>query len=213
MTFLASTTAAPASTAAVWAVVPVKGFTRGKSRLGGVLSDGVRSAFARGLFEHVLSTLKSAPGIAGVLIVTEDDEVAAHAVARGVSVVRDPAAGTLASIIDTGLAHVAAHGASAGLVCMADLPHLTVDDVAAALTQLAEHDVVLTPDLLRAGTNLLCLAPADCMPSCFGHADSFAQHLSRAQEAGLRVFVLERHGLCFDVDGPSDLEKITGLKE
>ncbi len=196
---------------AVWAVVPVKGFSRGKSRLGSVLSDAVRAAFARSLFEHVISTLKNTPSIAGVVVVTEDDDVALSADARGVSVVRDPALGTLAMVVDAGLAHVAARGASAGFVCMADLPHLTVEDVSAVVAALAEHDVVLTPDLLRAGTNVLCLAPADRMPSCFGRADSFAQHLGRAQETGLRVHVLERHGLCFDVDDPSDLEKITSL--
>ena len=196
------------STSAVWAVVPVKGFARGKSRLGSVLSDSVRSAFARGLFEHVIATLQSTPSIAGVAVVTEDDEVAACAERRGVHVVRDPAQGTLSSVVDAGLAYVHALGASAGLVCMADLPHLTSDEVAALVTALVGADVVLTPDLVGAGTNVLCLAPANRMPSCFGHADSFSQHLERARDAGLRVAVLERHGLCFDVDDPSDLEKI-----
>jgi len=193
---------------AVWAVVPVKGFTRGKSRLGSVLSDSVRSAFARGLFEHVVSTLKGHPLIAGVVVMTEDDEVAEAAEARGASVLRDPEPGSLSAVVDAGLAHAHARGASAGFVCMADLPHLTVLDVNAVIAELGEHDVVLTPDLLRAGTNVLCLAPASRMPSCFGRADSFVQHLNRARAAGLNVQVVERHGLCFDVDDPSDLERM-----
>lgn len=194
---------------AVWAVVPVKAFARGKSRLGGVLSDSVRAAFARGLFDHVVTTLKNTPSIAGVLVVTEDDDVAQTAEAHGVRVVRDPAGGTLSAVVDTGLTYVASLGATAGFVCMADLPHLTCDDVAAVVAALSDHDVVLTPDLVRAGTNVLCLSPALAMPSCFGRADSFAQHMRRAEEAGLSVQVIERRGLCFDVDDPSDLQKIT----
>ncbi len=198
-----------AAESAVWAVVPVKGFARGKSRLGSVLSDSARSAFARGLFEHVITTLLQAqPSIAGVIVVTEDDDVAATAEARGVTVLRDPEAGSLSGVVDAGLLHAHERGASAGFVCMADLPHLTVADITAVIAELAENDLVLTPDLLRAGTNVLCLAPASRMPSCFGRADSFVQHLNRAREAGLRVQVVERHGLCFDVDDPSDLEKI-----
>ncbi len=193
----------------MWAVVPVKGFARGKSRLQGVLSDSVRAAFARGLFEHVMSTLERTTRIAGILVVTEDDDVAQTAEARGLRVLRDPAAGTLANVVDSGLAHAVSLGAGAAFVCMADLPHLTVSDVDAVLDQLVDHDVVLTPDLVRAGTNVLCLTPADLMPSCFGRADSFAQHLSRATSLNLRVQVLERHGLCFDVDDPTDLERIT----
>ncbi len=194
---------------AIWAVVPVKGFARGKSRLGGVLSAGVRSAFARGLCEHVIATLTGVPAIAGTLVVTDDDEVAACAAPWGVSVMRDPEGATLAAAVDAGLAQVAGQGARAAFVCMADLPHLTAADVEAVVVQLADHDVVLTPNLARDGTNALCLAPPDGMLSCFGYKDSFVQHLARAHAAALRVQIVERHGLCFDVDDPGDFDKIS----
>jgi len=192
----------------VWAVVPVKAFARGKSRLAGVLRDGVRAAFARGLFEHVVTTLETSSHIARILIATEDDEVAEAAEARGLLVLRDTVQGGLAGVVDAALAYAHAHGASAGFVCMADLPHLSAAEVDEVVAELAEVDVVVTPDLVRAGTNVLCLAPAQAMASCFGREDSFAQHLARAKQSGLSLAVVERPGLCFDVDDPSDLEKV-----
>jgi 2-phospho-L-lactate guanylyltransferase len=190
---------------ALWAVLPVKGFARGKSRLGTVLSDPVRAAFARSLFEHVAAMLCAHEHVAGLLVVTDDDEVEALARQRAFHVLRDPPSERLSDVVDAGLQHVAGLGASAAIVCMADLPHLSADDVREAVEALVHHDVVLAPDLARAGTNLFGIVPPDRMPSCFGRADSFERHKARAFEHGLSVQILERHGLCFDVDGPADL--------
>lgn len=190
----------------VWAVLPAKGFARAKSRLGEVLTDPVRAAFARGLFEHVLSTLQAAPAVHAVLVLTDDEEVERVAHERGAQVLRDAPGLSLSQIVDAGLARVAALGAEAALVCMADLPHLSVADVTQATQGLADHAVLLAPDTGEAGTNLLALRPPTLFASCFGRADSFQQHLARAQAHQQRVFVLRAPGLCFDVDGPHDLE-------
>src|SRR5262249_59480259 len=60
-----------------WAVIPVKGFERGKSRLSGVLEGSARAALARRLFEHVLDAAVAA--VDRVLVATDSDEVAAAA--------------------------------------------------------------------------------------------------------------------------------------
>jgi 2-phospho-L-lactate guanylyltransferase len=193
---------------AVWAVLPVKAFARGKSRLGTVLSDPLRAAFARGLFDHVVATLREVPRLSGVVVVTADAEVRERARASGLTVVVDPAEPTLAAVVDRGLLEVRELGGSAALVCMADLPRLSVADVEAVIEALDEHAVVVVPDLAEAGTNVLCMAPPLAFASCFGRADSFAQHLARAQEHGIAARVLRRPGLSFDVDGPEDLERL-----
>src|SRR5690606_9522197 len=54
-----------------WALVPVKAFERGKSRLSPVLSDEARAAFARALFDHVLDVLTRARTVEGVLVATD----------------------------------------------------------------------------------------------------------------------------------------------
>ncbi len=197
----------------LWAVVPVKGFARAKTRLGEVLSDPVRAAFARGLLEHILAILQATPEIAQVLVLTEDDEVEALAHERGARVLRDPPGLGLASIVDGGLTKAAALGADSALVCMADLPRVSVEDFREVARRLEEYAVLVAPDAGEAGTNLLALRPATLFASCFGRVDSFQRHLARAREQGQRVLVLRSAGLCFDVDGPEDLEQLEPERE
>lgn len=192
----------------LWAVLPVKAFARGKSRLGGVLSDPVREVFARSLFEHVIGVLTRCEEVRGVVVVTDDDGVRTLAEQLGAVVERDPAPAGLAAVVDSGLARAFAEGAHAAIVTMADLPSLEPDDVHAIAAVLRDCDVVITPDLVRAGTNMLAMRSTHRFATRFGRADSFAQHIALARERGLIASVLERRGLCFDVDGPEDLERI-----
>ena len=71
-----------------------------------------------------------------------------------------------------------------------------------------ESDVVLVPDLLQQGTNVIALKPATCLPSCLGHEDSLARHHARARELGLSVSIQLSSGIAFDVDRPHDLERM-----
>jgi 2-phospho-L-lactate guanylyltransferase len=193
----------------LWAVLPAKGFGRAKSRLGSVLSDPIRAAFARGLFEHVLATLQETPGLGGVLVLTDDEDVEALSQRHGSPALRDmPGTTGLAAIIDRGLAHVGAAGAGAALVCMADLPQLASADLLEVIEALRRHPVVIAPDTRGQGTNLLALCPPTRFATRFGRGDSFQQHLSEAQAQGAAVHVLRCQGLCFDVDGPEDLQAL-----
>lgn len=192
----------------VWAVLPVKGFARGKSRLGAVLGDAARMAFARGLFSHVLGTLRTTEGIAQVLVLTEDDEVEALALEARAEVLRDTQGANLARVIDAGLRRAEAAGASAALVCMADLPRVSAPELAQVLAALAAHAVVVAPDLAEAGTNVLALSPPSVLATCFGHEDSFTRHVAQAAKRGLSLEVVRLPGLCFDVDGPEDLARL-----
>jgi 2-phospho-L-lactate guanylyltransferase len=199
----------------VWAVVPAKGFDRGKSRLAPALSDAARAAFARRLFDHVLGAATASRALAGVLVTTDAADVAAAAAAHGAAVRLDGAelAGgasdgdtrpRLARVVDAGLADVAARGAEAALVLMADLPQLEAGDVAALVAALDEAPVVLVRASDGTHTNALGLRPPTAIASAFGRDDSFAAHAAAARAAGLDVRVVESARVAFDVDGPED---------
>jgi 2-phospho-L-lactate guanylyltransferase (CobY/MobA/RfbA family) len=85
---------------------------------------------------------------------------------------------------------------------------LTVHDIASVARQLDESDVVLVPDLLQQGTNVIAVKPATGLPSCLGHEDSLDRHHARARELGLTVRVQLSSGIAFDVDRPHDLERL-----
>jgi 2-phospho-L-lactate guanylyltransferase len=169
----------------------------------------VRAAFARGLFDHVASVLRAVPEVRGVVVVSDDAEVRACAAELGFVTVSDPPEATLARVVDHGIAVAKERGASATFVCMADLPRLSAADLQAVIAALEQHPVIVVPDLVEAGTNLLCTAPAGAFASCFGRSDSFACHLARAREHGFSPLTLRLPGLCFDVDGPEDLERLS----
>jgi 2-phospho-L-lactate/phosphoenolpyruvate guanylyltransferase len=203
-----------------WAIVPAKSLTHGKSRLRAVLADDDRVRFARRLLEHVLGVLRES-ALEGVLVATDGDDVDEIAQRAGASVLRDqgdaPNKGTrrprtLAAVVDRALHVVAARGASAAVVLMADLPLLEPEDVDTLTDALTDYDIVLVRDHLGRHTNALAVAPPTAIETCFGRKESFAEHCAAARTAGLRVAILENDRIAFDVDGPADHLAFTGRR-
>lgn len=192
----------------VWAVVPAKSFSHGKSRLSGVLEADDRARFARSLFDHVLGVLAACDEIEGTLVVTSAPEVAEAARAKNARVLPDSAPNSLSAIIDAALQHLRAEGAGAALVLMADLPLLRIDDARLLAAALQEHDVVVAPDHSEQFTNALGMAPPAAIRSEFGSRGSFDRHCAAARAAGLSLIVQRNERLAHDVDGPEDLARL-----
>ncbi len=190
----------------IWAVVPMKAFARGKSRLRGSFDDEERERLARDMFRHVLAITRSAPELAGTLVITDGDDVAQLAADEGAIPMRDPSAeGTprgLARVVDAALLELEVRGVSQALVLMADLPHLQCADVTAVLGELTKHDVVIVPDLAESFTNALALPLSRGFRTCFGAAGSAQRHLAHARELGLSTRTLHNARIAFDVDTP-----------
>jgi 2-phospho-L-lactate guanylyltransferase len=189
----------------LFALVPAKRFEAAKSRLGGVLDGAERAAFARRMFEHVVSTLGASNAFERLAVVTDSDEVARLAEGLGALALSDPAsARTLADRVDASLAELERHGATAALVVMGDLPTLTVDDVGRLVRGLQVADVVVAPDGRGHHTNALGLRVPAPFRTHFGDAESLARHRETATAASLTVNVVETPGLAFDVDTEAD---------
>ncbi|MGB5312189.1 MAG: 2-phospho-L-lactate guanylyltransferase [Polyangiales bacterium] len=192
-----------------WALIPVKGFDRGKSRLSDVLPPRERAAFTRELFEHVVRVLRESPSIDGIAIVSDSQEAREHAERLGAVALEDPDGNQgLAEVVDAALEDLEARGASSVLICMSDLPELATEDVESVGRQLEEADVVLVPDLLQQCTNVIAVRPPTALPSCLGHDDSLQRHRDLARDLGLTVSVQLRSGISFDVDHPRDLARL-----
>jgi 2-phospho-L-lactate guanylyltransferase len=195
-----------------WALIPIKGFDRGKSRLSEVLAPDERARLARSLFEHVVQVLRDCPDIDSIAAVSDSSEARAHAERLGVVALRDVEESRgLADVVDAAVQTLALRGAGSVVICMSDLPSLTVDDVASVTQELQSADVVLVPDLARRGTNVIAVKPATALPSCLGNDDSLERHRALAEELGLQVSVQLRDGIGFDVDRPADLDRLQSL--
>ena len=192
-----------------WALIPIKRFDRGKSRLSAVLAPTERAALARELFEHVVRVLHQSSAIDHVAVVSDSPEARAYAEELGIVALADQDGSRgLASVVDVALADLERRGATSVMICMSDLPDLTVQDIASVARQLDESDVVLVPDLLQQGTNVIAVRPVTSLPSCLGHEDSLRRHQERAHDLGLTVSVQLSSGIGFDVDHPGDLERL-----
>ena len=194
-----------------WALIPIKGFDRGKSRLSEVLAPLERAQLARDLFEHVVRTLTASPAIDDIAVVSDSLDAREYATRLGVLALSDIDGGQgLSDVVDGALQELERRGATSVMICMSDLPHLTVQDIDSVARQLDESDVVLVPDLIQQGTNVIAVKPATGLPSCLGHEDSLHRHHDLARELGLTVSVQLSSGIAFDVDRPRDLERLRG---
>ncbi len=192
-----------------WALVPIKGFDRGKSRLSEVLAPSERADLARSLFEHVVQVLGMSPDIDAIAAVSDSPQARELAEHLGVLALSDADGSQgLADVVDGALRDLEERGATSVLICMSDLPDLTAQDIARVVRQLEESDVVLVPDLAQQGTNVIAVRPATVLPSCLGHDDSLRRHHGGARRLGLTVSVQLSSGIGFDVDRPSDLDRL-----
>ena len=183
----------------VWALVPVKARAAGKQRLAAVLDEAARVRLVRAMLAHVLEVLRGCRQLDGIAVLTPDPQ----ALPAGIVWLADAAA-DMNGAVQAGLTALAARGARHAAVISADLPRLTVGEVAALLAAGLENGVALASDRHGSGTNALALSlPARFRPQ-FG-SGSLARHLAQARELSLSAAHLTLPGLAFDIDAPEDL--------
>jgi FO synthase len=195
---------------ATWALVPVKAFAKAKQRLSNHLTPPRRIAFARAMMEKVIRQLQATPILAGVAVVTGDEEVAAFARLLGTRVLIENRPVSLTSAVAYGTCSLFDEGADAVLVLPADLPFIHSQDLIALLACRDDAAVTIVPSRDGTGTNALLVTAACPELFAFG-SDSASRHRARAAAAGLSVQIRNFWSLAFDVDTPEDLrEAIAG---
>ena len=192
----------------VVALIPVRSLAGAKSRLGEPLDAEERVDLVRALLRRTVKEAKAATRLAGVVVVSMDDELLLEAGAMGATPLLQERDG-----LNQGLeeARSAVGDAGAVLVLPVDLPGIT----AAAIDGLAEAAetarrngpagpvVILVTDHHGTGTNALLVAPPDAIAFRFGEA-SRAAHAAAARAAGAEYVEIDGP-LSFDLDTPEDL--------
>jgi 2-phospho-L-lactate guanylyltransferase len=189
-----------------WAIIPVKPFRAGKSRLAGLLGVDDRAALNRQLFGRVLTATLAVFKSDRVAVVTADPLLLPLMRGQGLHALEDGDGGLNAAL---GLAcrYATARGARAIAVLPSDLPSITADDIKALVANLKSASCcVIAPDEQEEGTNALALAPA--APDFFRFGpNSFQAHLELARTRGMAVRVVRRPGLAHDLDTPDEYRR------
>ena len=164
----------------VAALIPVKPFATGKSRLDPALDPNERAALAEKLATAVIHALDPIP----TFVACEDDSIAAWASSHGSTPLQSSESG-LNRVVRNGVAALAKQGYARVMVVHADVADPR------NLPRLVEWDgVVLVPDREFGGTNVLIVPAAAGFHFSYGPG-SFARHLSEAERTGLPTHIIE----------------------
>lgn len=190
----------------LWAIVPVKPLRRGKSRLSEILSEDERSRLNHHLFSHTLDVLLQVETITDILVVSRDSHVLTEARDKKVRTVTENGTPELNNALRRASLFSNVFSKEGVLIVPADLPMLTPDDVEHFLAQRTQPPLmVISPDRLHLGTNMLFINPADLITFSFG-TDSFEKHCNLARIKGAEVVVYENKHIALDLDVPEDFE-------
>jgi 2-phospho-L-lactate guanylyltransferase len=185
-----------------WALVPVKARSAGKQRLAQVLNEVQRAALIRLMLAQALTALQESALIDAVAVLTSDPE----ALPSTATVLADRGAG-LNDSLQHALAQLSARGATRVTVLFADLPLVSAADVTRLVRAAGATGLALAPDHTGSGTNALTLSVPTQFRFQFG-AGSCARHLLESERCGAPAIIVNREGLAFDIDEPSDLERL-----
>jgi 2-phospho-L-lactate guanylyltransferase len=199
----------PTSLTNIVALVPVRSLAGAKSRLGEPLDAEERGDLIVGLLQRTVDQALMATRLAGVVVVSMDENLLSQARAMGAASLLQESDGLNEGLDEARIA--AGAEATAVMVLPADLPAVA----SSAIDQLAEAAellciaspgrpvVALVPDRHGTGTNALLLAPPNAIPFLFGEGSRAAHHAA-AEAAGAAYLELDGP-LSFDVDTPEDL--------
>ena len=155
------------------AVVPIRSWATGKSRLG--LDDAERASLGRAFALDVIDVLHESPAIDRVVVVTSDDDV--RAAVAGCDMVADRGRG-LDDAVAQGGAHVLGQGGTRIVVVPSDLPCLTAPALTEVLTQAASHTHAFCPDAEGDGTSLVVSNDPATLVTSYGPGSAAAHRAS-----------------------------------
>lgn len=186
-------------------LVPVKPPAVAKSRLVGV-PDDLRRDLAAAFARDTVTACLAATGVAAVMVVTDDAQVAADLDALGCSVLPDRPGGDLNATLVRAAAEAGRRWPELQPVALcADLPALRPADLAAALASAVEGAAAFVADADGVGTTLYT-APYAAFRPRFGVASRAAHLADGANEIGGDLATLRR-----DVDDTAGLARAREL--
>jgi 2-phospho-L-lactate guanylyltransferase len=188
----------------LFAIVPMKSLTLGKSRLYGRVPESERLALNRWLLDHTLSVAAEFPGAERTIVVSGSAEILDIARQRGMIAIADPEGADLNAALAAATDVAVEWQADAVFVLPVDLPLLTAEALRRAVAAVpAAPGCLLVTDRHDEGTNLMVQQPVQLRRYRYG-LGSCGSHVAAAEEAGMTVTVCRDPDLSFDLDWPDD---------
>lgn len=184
-------------------LVPVRGGSASKTRLmGGGFEPETRLRLAQAFASDVVTAALATPDVVGLTVITRDPDTARHFSNLGASIFKEAFGVGLNRAVSAASDHVARLHPGRGIaVLMGDIPGLTSDALAQALTQAAKLERGVLADFADTGTVLLTSTGVSSFAPAYGEG-SYARHVAAGH---VPIIVPADSPLKRDVDTPGDL--------
>ena len=194
----------------VFAIVPVKNFEKGKSRLASLLTVKERIKLSELFLELTLNTLTKTPVISQVVIVSSDkraEEIVKKYDAIFLGEKKDQGVNAAVALADT---YISEYAVDASIVIPQDLPLLLPEDVECICTAAQKHErcLVICPSLRLDGSNAVLRRPPLLLKTNYDN-DSYNIHIKKAKSSNANVKVIHIKRIMMDIDTIEDIRKLT----
>ncbi len=193
------------------AIVPVRSFSQGKTRLSDALSAAERRALIISMFQTVISAAQNAERVDQVLVISKDPLVIEKAEHLGVLSLQESDDDDLNSSLTKALDFCLEIHATQALIMHADLPLADSKAIDFFVAHHRLHTITLLPSHDFSGTNMLMLDLPLGIELAFGH-DSYAKHQHEASTRQLAIRTVALPCLALDIDINSDLVTLQQLQ-
>lgn len=190
-------------------IVPVKCFTRAKSRLGPMFNSDLRQQLARVMALAVLTELKQVRGLGRILVITSEPEVMEWSQSLGVETLWDEGADGLNGALYHAEDHLGSVGTGIAVVC-ADLPFFRAAEferMMAVHQTFGPDSVTIASDQAGVGTNVRMVTARSHFPYQFG-PDSAQVHAIAARRRGMAYQLFDSETFALDLDTPASAVKV-----
>ena len=191
-----------------WAILPVKKYSIGKSRLQHLFSEAELAELNQQLFESTFTKLKETPGIDKILVVSREEHALQWSRNHGGIALLEDDPSTLNSAISKAQNYVCDAGGGRIMVLPSDLPLMTSKDIL-NLIGLAdgERQLVIVPDHHQSGTNALIMSEPELIRPSFG-SGSFRKHTRQAMVRNANLVIYLNENIQWDLDTSLELYRI-----
>ena len=190
----------------VFAIVPVKNFESGKSRLASLLTVEERIKLSELFLDCTLNTLTNTSVISNVVVVSSDKRAEAIAKiynAKFLQEKKDQGVNAAVALADV---YISEYAVDATIVIPQDLPLLLPEDIERICTSAQEHEkcLVICPSLRFDGSNALLRRPPLLITTNYDN-DSYNVHIKKAKASNAIIKIIKTKRIMIDIDTVEDV--------
>ena len=181
------------------AIIPIRSFTEGKTRL--TIPSADTRAIIEAFADDVIHACSTCPEISRTVVVSPDPQVLALAQERGCEIFHEQGATGINGAIDSARANIE----GPIIAVLGDTPCITGAILTMVLQQARDHSTSFVADASGVGSTMWCAQPTSTATSQFGHHSRAEHRAHGAVELGAHNASPEWARARRDVDTDIDL--------